>query len=109
MEGVQWCLEGRALDGPVNGRRRKRDNGGRGARAKGKRCKRKSGKRKAPLEVFLKGGANPATPYSPGPGGQVPSANRGLTSVFGMGTGVTLAQESLKQSLGRPAHFPCGG
>ena len=29
---------------------------------------------KAPREVYLAGGANPAATYSPGPGGQVPSA-----------------------------------
>ncbi len=46
-------------------------------------------KKKGPLEVFLKGPVNPAATYSPGPGGQVPSAIWGLTSVFGMGTGVT--------------------
>ena len=40
--------------------------------------------------VYHQGGENPAATYSPGPGGQVPSATRGLTSVFGMGTGVTL-------------------
>ena len=31
-------------------------------------------KKKGPLEVFLKGPVNPAATYSPGPGGQVPSA-----------------------------------
>ena len=30
-----------------------------------------------------------ATTYSPGPEGRVPSALKGLTAVFGMGTGVT--------------------
>ena len=45
------------------------------------------------------GGVNPAAPYSPGPGGQVPSAKGGLTSVFGMGTGMTLSREPLKQTL----------
>ena len=47
------------------------------------------------------GGVNPAAPYSPGPGGQVPSAKGGLTSVFGMGTGMTLSREPLKQTLGQ--------
>ena len=49
-----------------------------------------AGIKKAPHEVYLMGGENPAATYSPGPGGQVPSATGGLTSVFGMGTGVTL-------------------
>ena len=31
-------------------------------------------KKKEPLEDFLKGPVNPAATYSPGPGGQVPSA-----------------------------------
>ncbi|OWV18487.1 hypothetical protein B7982_14700, partial [Fibrobacter sp. UWB2] len=31
-------------------------------------------KKKGPLEDFLKGPVNPAATYSPGPGGQVPSA-----------------------------------
>ena len=38
---------------------------------------RRSGAHKneeAPHEVYLMGGVNPATTYSPGPGGQVPSA-----------------------------------
>ena len=56
--------------------------------------------KKAPRKVYLLGGVNPAAPYSPGPGGQVPSAKGGLTSVFGMGTGMTLSREPLKQSLG---------
>ena len=30
--------------------------------------------KKGPLEDFLKGPVNPAATYSPGPGGQVPSA-----------------------------------
>ena len=45
------------------------------------------------------GGVNPAATYSPGPEGQVPSAMQGLTSVFGMGTGMTLARLPLKQYL----------
>ena len=45
--------------------------------------------KKAPSEVYLVGGVNPAATYSPGPVGQVPSAMRGLTSVFGKGTGMT--------------------
>ena len=45
--------------------------------------------KKAPCEVYLVGGVNPAATYSPGPVGQVPSAMRGLTSVFGKGTGMT--------------------
>ena len=57
------------------------------------------GIKKAPHEVYLMGGVNPAAPYSPGPGGQVPSAKGGLTSVFGMGTGMTLSREPLKQTL----------
>ena len=44
---------------------------------------------KAPLAVYGKRGVNPAATYSPGPVGQVPSAMRGLTSVFGKGTGMT--------------------
>ena len=55
-------------------------------------------KKKAPHEVYLMGGVNPAAPYSPGPGGQVPSAKGGLTAVFGMGTGMTLSREPLKQT-----------
>ena len=47
------------------------------------------GIKKAPGEVYLVGGVNPAATYSPGPVGQVPSAMRGLTSVFGKGTGMT--------------------
>ena len=43
----------------------------------------------APLAVYSKRGVNPAATYSPGPVGQVPSAMRGLTSVFGKGTGMT--------------------
>ena len=54
---------------------------------------------KAPLEVYLEGGENPAATYSPGPEGQVPSAMAGLTSVFGMGTGVTLPRSPLKQTF----------
>ena len=50
---------------------------------------RRAGIKKAPREVYLVGGANPAATYSPGPVGQVPSAMRGLTSVFGKGTGMT--------------------
>ena len=46
-------------------------------------------KRKGPSSVKLKGPVNPAATYSPGPVGQVPSAMRGLTSVFGKGTGMT--------------------
>ena len=53
------------------------------------------------------GGVNPAAPYSPGPGGQVPSAKGGLTSVFGMGTGMTLSREPLKQSLGEDRKESC--
>ena len=49
--------------------------------------------------VYHQGGENPAAPYSPGPGGQVPSAKGGLTAVFGMGTGMTLSREPLKQTL----------
>ena len=37
-----------------------------------------------------RGPVDPAATYSPGPEGQVPSATAGLTSVFGMGTGMTL-------------------
>ena len=48
-----------------------------------------AGIKKAPCEVYLVGGVNPAATYSPGPVGQVPSAMRGLTSVFGKGTGMT--------------------
>ncbi len=47
------------------------------------------GIKKAPLAVYGKRGVNPAATYSPGPVGQVPSAMRGLTSVFGKGTGMT--------------------
>lgn len=47
-------------------------------------------KRKGPPRFFLGGPVNPAATYSPGPVGQVPSAIGGLTSVFGMGTGMTL-------------------
>ena len=65
-----------------------------------KKSRREQYKKSPPRALSLKGGVNPATPYSPGPEGQVPSAKRGLTSVFGMGTGVTLAQEPLKQVLG---------
>ncbi len=46
-------------------------------------------KKEGPLERSLKGPVNPAATYSPGPVGQVPSAMRGLTSVFGKGTGMT--------------------
>ena len=59
-----------------------------------------AGIKKAPSMVYHQGGVNPAAPYSPGPGGQVPSAKGGLTSVFGMGTGMTLSREPLKQTLG---------
>ena len=51
-----------------------------------------SERKKAPHSIeqgALKSG-NLATTYSPGPVGQVPSAPRGLTAVFGMGTGVAL-------------------
>ena len=48
-------------------------------------------KRKAPSDVYVQGGVNPAATYSPGSEDQVPSAMWGLTSVFGMGTGMTLA------------------
>ena len=44
---------------------------------------------KAPLAVYGKRGVNPAATYSPGSEDQVPSAIWGLTSVFGMGTGMT--------------------
>ena len=53
-------------------------------------------KKEAPRSVSAPGGVNPAATYSPGPGGQVPSARRGLTAVFGMGTGVTPARLPLK-------------
>jgi hypothetical protein len=46
--------------------------------------------RKGPIREERKGPEDPAATYSPGPGGQVPSATGGLTSVFGMGTGMTL-------------------
>ena len=47
-------------------------------------------KKKSPLgRLFDQGGVNPAATYSPGSEDQVPSAIWGLTSVFGMGTGVT--------------------
>ena len=47
-------------------------------------------KKKSPLgRLFDQGGENPAATYSPGSEDQVPSAIWGLTSVFGMGTGVT--------------------
>ena len=45
--------------------------------------------RRAPV-LEGRGPVDPAATYSPGPGGQVPSATGGLTSVFGMGTGMTL-------------------
>lgn len=60
-------------------------------------CQPQGINKKEPLEVFLKGLMNPAATYSPGPEGQVPSAIGGLTSVFGMGTGVTLPRLPLKQ------------
>ena len=44
---------------------------------------------KAPSTVYRQGGVNPAATYSPGSEDQVPSAIWGLTSVFGMGTGMT--------------------
>ena len=56
-------------------------------------------KTKRPPAVLAGGLENPAATYSPGSEDQVPSAMRGLTSVFGMGTGVTLARLPLKQSL----------
>ena len=56
-------------------------------------------KKKGPLEVFLKGPVNPAATYSPGSEDQVPSAMWGLTSVFGMGTGMTPTRLPLKQIL----------
>ena len=82
----------------------------RGCAGKGKTVQRENGaKEKPPWSVSAQGGVNPAAPYSPGPGGQVPSAKGGLTAVFGMGTGVTLPRGPLKQSVGRPAHSLCGG
>ena len=45
-------------------------------------------KRKGPRDLS-RGPGDPAATYSPGPEGQVPSATSGLTSVFGMGTGMT--------------------
>ena len=43
---------------------------------KNEECSRKAERciKKAPHEVYLMGGVNPAATYSPGPGGQVPSA-----------------------------------
>ena len=59
-----------------------------------RRCGKGWGKRfktrKGPFREERKGPEDPAATYSPGPGGQVPSATGGLTSVFGMGTGMTL-------------------
>ena len=45
-------------------------------------------KKRAPPHGCVRGRADPAATYSPGPEGRVPSAASGLTSVFGMGTGV---------------------
>ena len=45
--------------------------------------------KKEPLAFKARGSVNPAATYSPGPVGQVPSAMKGLTSVFGKGTGMT--------------------
>ena len=49
----------------------------------------RSVKTKRPPALWAGGLENPAATYSPGPVGQVPSAMRGLTSVFGKGTGMT--------------------
>ena len=49
----------------------------------------RSYKTKRPPAYWAGGLENPAATYSPGPVGQVPSAMRGLTSVFGKGTGMT--------------------
>ena len=48
-----------------------------------------AGKKKKGPRDLPRGPVEPAATYSPGPGGQVPSATSGLTSVFGMGTGMT--------------------
>ena len=48
-----------------------------------------AGKKKKGPRDLSRGPVDPAAPYSPGPEGQVPSATSGLTSVFGMGTGMT--------------------
>lgn len=44
--------------------------------------------KEAPPHRLVRGRVAPAATYSPGPVGRVPSAASGLTSVFGMGTGV---------------------
>ena len=56
-------------------------------------------KKKRPPAILAGGLVNPAATYSPGSEDQVPSAMWGLTSVFGMGTGMTPTRLPLKQIL----------
>ena len=65
----------------------------------GHRRERLRVKTKRPPAVLAGGLENPAATYSPGSEDQVPSAMWGLTSVFGMGTGMTPTRLPLKQTL----------
>ena len=65
----------------------------------GHRRERLRVKAKRPPAVLAGGLENPAATYSPGSEDQVPSAMWGLTSVFGMGTGMTPTRLPLKQIL----------
>ena len=65
----------------------------------GHRRARSRVKTKRPPAVLAGGLENPAATYSPGSEDQVPSAMWGLTSVFGMGTGMTPTRLPLKQTL----------